>query len=310
MTHKMIFRVYKLRILVGVIFFFLVLGVKVNAQQVIPLYPDKIPNSISVKNEEHADTHQFLLSVTQPTLSIYLPPAGTGNGTAVLVCPGGGYGALNIIWEGTAIAEKLNKLGIAAFVLKYRLPDDKSDQDKSIAPLQDAQQALITIRKHANEWNVDPAKLGIMGFSAGGHLASTTGTHFDKSYVSNPDSISVRPDFMILVYPVISFLDSIAHMGSRENLIGKNPTTEQIRLYSNELRVTPKTPPTFLIQAGDDGLVSVKNSIVFYLALQRNKVPAGLHIFPTGQHGFFLEPAHSNWFNYCVDWLKENKWIN
>jgi acetyl esterase/lipase len=280
------------------------------AQQAIPLYGGKIPNSIKVPNLEKEDANHFLVNVSQPTLTIYLPPTGTANGTAVILCPGGGYGALNIIQEGYAVAQNLNKLGIAAFVLKYRLPDDKAMPDKSIGPIQDAQQAIMLVRQRAKKWNVDTAKLGIMGFSAGGHLASTAGTHFTKSYIDNPGKVNLRPDFMILVYPVISFLDSVGHIGSRDNLIGKNPLAQQIVLYSNELQVTPQTPPAFLIQAGDDGLVNVKNSILFYQALQKNGVPAGLHIFPKGQHGFPYEPAHSTWFQYCAQWLKENGWTN
>jgi acetyl esterase/lipase len=181
--------------------------------------------------------------------------------------------------------------------------------DKLIGPIQDAQQAIMLVRQRAKEWNVDTAKVGIMGFSAGGHLASTAGTHFTKSYIDNPRKINLRPDFMILVYPVISFADSIGHLGSRNNLIGKNPSAQQIALYSNELQITHETTPTFLIQAGDDGLVSVNNSIVFYRALQKNNVPAGLHIFPKGQHGFPYEPAHSTWFQYCAQWLTENGWL-
>jgi acetyl esterase/lipase len=280
------------------------------AQQTVTLYSGKIPNSIKVPNQEHEDANHFLVNVSQPTLTLYLPPAGASNGTAVIVCPGGGYNALNITQEGYAVAEKLNKLGITAFVLKYRLPDDSDMPDKSIGPIQDAQQAIMLVRQRAKEWNIDTAKLGIMGFSAGGHLASTAGTHFTKSYIDNPRKINLRPDFMILVYPVISFSDSIGHIGSRENLIGKNPSVQQIALYSNELQVTHQTPPTFLIQASDDGPVNVRNSVVFYLALEKNNVFAGLHIFPKGQHGFPYEPAHSNWFEYCSKWLKENNWVN
>lgn len=278
------------------------------AQQTIPLYPGKIPNSIKVPNQESENSAHFLLNVSQPTLGIYLPPVGTANGTAVILCPGGGYGAVNIIQEGTAVAENLNKMGITAFVLKYRLPDDKDMPDKTIGPIQDAQQAIMMVRQRAKEWNIDTAKLGIMGFSAGGHLASMAGTRFTTSFINNPHKVNLRPDFMILVYPVISFTDSIGHIGSRDNLIGKDPSAQQILLYSSEFQVTHQTPPAFIIQAGDDGLVNVKNSIVFYLAMQKNNVPAGLHIFPKGQHGFPFEPAHSTWFQYCAQWLKENGW--
>jgi len=277
-------------------------------QQVIPLYETKIPNSIKTPNIEYETSWHFLAKISQPTLTVYTPAPGLANGTAVIICPGGGYTSLNIKQEGYAIAERLNSVGITAFVLKYRLPDDSIVIDKSIGPLQDAQRAIMIVKMRAKEWNIDTTKVGIMGFSAGGHLASSAGTHFAQSFIDNPSNISLRPNFMILVYPVISFTDSIAHKDSRTALIGKNAAAEQIVLFSNELQVNSNTPPTFLIHAGDDGLVTVKNSIVFYLALQKNKVPAGMHIFPKGQHGFFMEPAHSNWFEYCSKWLRENGW--
>ena len=166
----------------------------------------------------------------------------------------------------------------------------------------------MIVKTRAKEWNIDTTKVGIMGFSAGGHLASSAGTHFAQSFIDNPSNISLRPNFMILVYPVISFSDSIGHTGSRDNLIGKNPSPQKIKEFSNELNITTATPPTFLVHAKDDDVVKVENSIVFYLALQKNKVPAGMHIFPKGQHGFFMEPAHSNWFEYCSKWLRENGW--
>lgn len=279
------------------------------AQQTIPLYDGAIPNSIPTPNKESSNSQNFNINVTEPTLGIYLPSKEIANGTAVIICPGGGYHGLVMKNEGWEIAENMNKLGVAAFVLKYRLPSDLTMKDKSIGPLQDAQRAIQMVRERASDWNVDPHKVGIMGFSAGGHLASTVETHFNTSYTENSKGINLRPDFAILVYPVISFSDSLTHLGSRNALIGKNPSAENIKLFSNELQVTPETPPTFLIQAEDDKTVSVKNSIVFFLALLQNHVPAGLHIFPTGGHGFPLEPAHSNWFNYCASWLKENGWL-
>ncbi|MDQ2864029.1 MAG: alpha/beta hydrolase [Bacteroidota bacterium] len=275
----------------------------------MPLYNVAIPNSISTPDKETSNANNVHLNVTQPTLGIYLPSKETANGTAVIICPGGGYQGLWMSNEGRQVAENMSKLGVAAFVLKYRLPSDVSMKDKSIGPLQDAQRAIQVVRERASEWNIDPNKIGIMGFSAGGHLASTAETHFDKSYIDIPKQTSLRPDFAILVYPVISFQDSLTHFGSRNALIGKDPSEENVRLFSNELQVTPQTPPTFLIQAEDDKTVSVKNIIVFFLALLKDHVPAGLHIFPTGGHGFPLEPAHSNWFSYCASWLKENGWL-
>ena len=279
-----------------------------SGQQSMPLYEGKIPNSIQTPDREYETSYHFLAKVSRPTLTVYTPAAGYANGTAVIVCPGGGYTGINIIMEGYTIAQRLNALGITAFVLKYRLPDDSTMIDKSIGPLQDAQRAMLIVKTRAREWNVDTAKVGIMGFSAGGHLAATAGTHFSKSFIDNPYKISLRPAFMILVYPVISFTDSIGHKDSRTALIGKNASAEQTTLFSNELQVNSNTPPAFLIHAGDDALVSVKNSIEFYLALQRNKVPAGMHIFPKGQHGFFSRPANNTWFQYCVQWLQESGW--
>jgi acetyl esterase/lipase len=290
---------------------FLLLTATLNAfsQQVIPLYQGKIPNSIKTPNREYETSWHFLAQVSEPTLTIYTPPAGSGNGTAMVICPGGGYAALNIKGEGYSVAERLSALGITAFVLKYRIPDDSTMVDKSIGPLQDAQEAMLIVRSRAKEWNIDTTKIGVMGFSAGGHLASSVGTHFNQSLIDNPANISLRPNFMILVYPVISFTDSIGHQDSKIALIGRNPAAEKVTLFSNEMQVTSNTPPTFLIHAGDDGLVSVKNSIAFYLALQKNNVPAGIHIFPKGQHGFFMRPASNTWFQYCTQWLQENGWV-
>jgi len=281
-----------------------------NAQRTIPLYNGTIPNSIITADEEYASAQPVFFKVTRPSLAIFLPPPNLANGTAVIICPGGGYEGLWMKKEGWDVAEKFRQIGITAFVLKYRLPSDSSMKNKAIGPLQDVQRALQMVRQRAAEWKIDSNKIGIMGFSAGGHLAASAATHFITSYIDNPDGTSLRPDFAILVYPVISFSDSLTHMGSRNALIGKNPTADNIRLFSNELQVGTRTPPTFLIQAEDDKIVSVKNSIVFYQALLKSNIPAGLHIFPIGEHGFNLEPAHSNWFNYCVLWLKENGWLN
>jgi acetyl esterase/lipase len=179
----------------------------IMGQNIIKLYADKIPNEIPGPDEEKLVTEGIIRysNVSRPTLEIFLPPAATANGTAVLICPGGGYGINAYSHEGTMVAAELNKVGVAAFVLKYRLPSDKIMKDKSIGPLQDAQQAILLIRQRAKEWKVNPDRVGIMGFSAGGHLASTAGTHFAKAVIDNTSKISLRPDFMILLYPVISF---------------------------------------------------------------------------------------------------------
>ncbi|MEO8470681.1 MAG: alpha/beta hydrolase [Chryseolinea sp.] len=283
------------------------------AQTIVKLYSDKIPNEIPGPDEEKSASDGIvrISNVTRPTLEVFLPAKEKANGAAVLICPGGGYGINAYKHEGTDVAVELNKAGVAAFVLKYRLPSDKTMKDKSIGPLQDAQRALILIRERAKEWNVKADRVGIMGFSAGGHLASTAGTHFEKPLVDNPAKMSIRPDFMILLYPVISFLDSIGHMGSRANLIGKSPTQEAIKLYSNELQVTNETPPTFLAHAGDDDAVKVENSIRFYEALNKRGVSAELFIYPKGGHGFGLinPTSPDRWMDRCIDWMKSNKWL-
>ena len=286
---------------------FLTFSMSGFCQTVIPLYDKQIPNSIPAEDNEHWTSYNFLANVSQPTLTVF-SPINPHSRAAVIVIPGGGYGALNIRYEGYDVAKRLNELGITAFVLKYRLPDDKIMPDKSVGPIEDAQKALLIVKTRAKEWNIDTSKVGVMGFSAGGHLAAFMGTHFNKTYIENINRVSLRPGFMILVYPVVSFTDSLGHLDSRTALLGKNPPNELIKTYSNELNVTSATPPTFLIHAEDDGLVSVKNSTAMFLALQKNKVPAGLHIYPTGQHGLYLEPAKSTWFDYCARWLKENNW--
>jgi acetyl esterase/lipase len=288
-----------------------------TAQQEMPLYGTApIPNSRAVADRESIDSsgspmrYSYSL-VSRPTLTVWLPPAGKANGTAVIVCPGGGYLHLAMTHEGTDVARMLNELGITAFVLKYRLPNDETMTDKTIGPLQDAQRAIQLVRERADEWGVNPARVGILGFSAGGHLASTAGTHFDKPYIDNPHNISLRPDFMVLLYPVISFSDSIGHWGSRDNLIGLQPSPAVIREYSNELQVTAATPPAFLVHAGDDRTVPVANSLHFYEALQQNGVPAEMHIYPKGGHGFGLynPTSKDQWPDRLRDWMDTNGWL-
>jgi acetyl esterase/lipase len=289
----------------------------VYAQQELPLYgSEPIPNSKPVPDRETVDTsgqpvrYSYSL-VSRPTLTVYLPAAGKGNGCAVVVCPGGGYTHLAMTHEGTDVAKWLNGLGIAAFVLKYRLPSDETLVDKTIGPLQDAQRAIQLVRQRAGEWGVDAGRVGILGFSAGGHLASTAGTHFLQSTVENSGQVSLRPDFMILLYPVISFSDSTGHRGSRENLIGKHPDPALILAYSNERQVTPQTPPVFIIHAEDDKTVPVMNSLSFYEALVQHGVPAELHVYPKGGHGWGLWNALSKeqWPDACERWMEASGWI-
>ncbi|MDB5250250.1 MAG: esterase/lipase-like protein [Segetibacter sp.] len=277
----------------------------------IPLYPAGVPNSIhkDAIDKGNVDNSVFY-RVVNPALRIYLPQGQQVKRTAVIICAGGGYAELNIKREGYTVAEAFNRIGVAAFVLKYRLPDDKTNKDKTIAPLQDAQQAIKMVRDSAEKWNIDPGKIGIMGFSAGGHLASSSGTHFNKVTIPNPAKTSVRPDFMILVYPVISFNNSIGHIGSRNNLLGTAPSADSVNFFSNELHTDEQTPPSFLVHAGDDKVVSVSNSIKFYEALNRNGVPADLHIYAKGGHGFGATPTFDEWFTQCTNWMKSNQWIS
>ena len=278
------------------------------SQKVMALYEGTIPNNKTNVPNEINRGNGWIEGTKTPTLTIYLPAKPDSFKTAVIICPGGGYSGLATEHEGNEVARLLNQKGIAAFVLKYRIPTDSSMNHKEIVPLQDAERAIQLVRLHAKEWNVNPDKTGIMGFSAGGHLASTLGTHFTQIVIDNKENINIRPDFMILGYPVISFSDSLAHIGSRENLIGKNASEDKIKLFSNELQVTPQTPPTFLIQAADDKTVKVENSIVFFEALQKNKVPVEMHIYQRGGHGFGLHNATTkdNWFNSAMNWLVSN----
>jgi acetyl esterase/lipase len=274
-----------------------------NAQESFVLYPDKIPNSIPSKNTEIDHNGEAVSKVSIPTLTVFLPEKSKANGAAVIICPGGGYGGLVIKREGYTVAEAFAKAGITAFVLKYRLPDDQIMVDKAIGPLQDAQQAILTVRNNAKKWHLNPQKIGIMGYSAGGHLASTAGTHFAKMLVPGHEGLSVRPDFMILIYPVINFSDTIAHVGSRNNLLGENATPQNILEFSNELRVTKETPPAFLVHASDDKVVPVENSLRFYQALKKYNSPSELHIYPKGDHGFLSTPPFEEWFNRCLLWI-------
>jgi acetyl esterase/lipase len=254
-----------------------------------------------------------IAKVQVPHIEVYLPAKKNATGQAVLIFPGGGYGILAFDWEGTDFAKLLNAKGIAGIVVKYRLPSVKSQTDMHQVPLQDAQRALRLVRAHANEWNIDSANVGILGFSAGGHLASTLGTHFNEEVYAKQDEIdqlSARPDFMTLAYPVITFGELNTHGGSRKNLLGENPSQKMIDHFSNELRVTPDTPPTFLLHATDDTAVPVENSLLFYKALLKNKVPAEMHIYPTGGHGFALglqDPHLATWTDQWVGWLKGPK---
>ncbi|MGB3152944.1 MAG: alpha/beta hydrolase, partial [Maribacter sp.] len=250
-----------------------------------------------------------IYKVQEPTIEVYLTSKRNTIGKAVIIFPGGGYGGLAYDWEGTDIAKFLNGKGITGIVLKYRLPSDKSQINKHFVPLIDAQRAIRLVRSKANDFNIDPNKIGVLGFSAGGHLASTLGTHFKEKVYELLDEIdkeSARPDFMALGYPVISFGAS-AHSGSKTNLLGENPNIELVEYFSNEKQVTIDTPPTFLFHAADDKGVMVKNSILFFEALREMDVPATMHIYPSGGHGFSLarnDKLLRGWTERMFEWME------
>ncbi len=290
----------------------------INGQpQVLKLWPDGIPGS---KNDpsyvENIITTEGRVTrannVVTPDLTVCLPDPATANGAAVLICPGGGYGTLAFDHEGNAIAQWLNDNGIAGIILKYRLPSARIMADKSTGPLQDAQEAMRVIRRNAASWKIDPGKVGVIGFSAGGHLASTISTHYADKVYEVKDNISARPDFSLLIYPVITMDTTFTHRGTRNNLIGPDPTEKNVFRFSNEKQVNAETPPAFLVHSSDDNAVPVLNSISYYEALVRNKVAAELHIFQKGGHGYGLAPkggTESSWPGLCLIWLKKNKII-
>jgi acetyl esterase/lipase len=277
-----------------------------NAQEIVDLYPAAIPNSKQTVKKETFTSGMFR-GVSKPTLEVYLPEKEKGSGAAVIIIPGGSYAVVVYQGEGISTAKQFAAKGIAAFVLKYRLPDDSILQNKTIGPLQDAQQAIKLVRENASKWGIDVNKVGVVGFSAGGHLASTVATHFQEALVENSNKTNLRPDFQVVVYPVISMQDSLTHRDSRNNLLGKNPSKEVIDRYSNELQVTNDTPPAYITHAADDKTVDVDNSIAYFESLRHHKVDVEMHIYPKGGHGFiFRQP---DWIDPLLLWMKKNKWI-
>jgi len=289
---------------------FMLTGNLFGQSKVISLWNGKVPGAIqngsytqTVDSSNHWIKMRF---ITEPTLDVYPAPVEKATGTAVIICPGGGYWGLAVAHEGAAVAQWLNGLGITAFVLKYRLPSVDIMVDKSVGPMQDGQQAIRLVRQHAKEWGIYPDKIGIMGFSAGGHLASTLSTHFHEKVYEPAIAVSARPDFSLLIYPVISMEKDITHMGSRTNLLGENPTSDQVKRFSNEQQVTGETPPAFLVHSMDDGAVPVRNSMLYASAMADHHVACELHVYQTGGHGYGLgrsENTESSWPDACRKWL-------
>ena len=283
------------------------------AQDFLPLYPAGIPNSKPVANKQKAnkgaDGIERISDVSVPTYRFFPAPASKNPQSCVVICPGGGYRILASSHEGYDIAAKFNEIGVSALVLYYRLPADSAQVEKKYAPLQDAQAAIALVRTNAAKWNIDPAKVGIMGFSAGGHLAATASTHFNKDYTGSLSGANLRPDFSILLYPVIS-MRPFGHGGSKQSLLGKNPTEEELALFSNEEQVTAQTPKAFIVHASDDTAVPLKNSLLYAERLTANKVPVDLHVYAKGGHGFGLNNKTTSgdlWFDRLITWMKANQ---
>ena len=287
-----------------------------NAQTLtVKLWPDSIPGAINCPDYIEKVNGVLVEQISNPEILVYLPPQEKANDTAVLICPGGGYWGVAVYHQETVdITKWLNEQGIAAIVLKYRLPSDKIMKNKSIGPLQDAQQAMRIIRKNAKQWHINPQKVGVMGMSAGGHLAATLSTHYDAK-VYKAENISARPDFTVLECPAISFTSNVPHNNAGgsatvfenviENLIGKNPTDAALKYYSTEQQVTTNTPPAFLAHAADDTIVPFKQSITYFQALLDHKIPAEIHIIQKGGHDLLPE----TWFQSFLLWMKGNGWL-
>ena len=257
----------------------------------LPLWPNGAPNSNELKGDEQEMDNGRVSNIKNPDITVYR--AEHPNGMAVIMCPGGGYARLAMNHEGHDMAPWFNTQGITYVVLKYRMPNGHKE-----VPFSDVEQAIRLVRQHAAEWNINPAKIGIMGASAGGHLASTLATHYTSK--------ETRPDFQILLYPVITMDANFTHAGSRENLITKNPSADLIAKYSNELQVNAQTPQAFIALSSDDKAVLPQNSINYYLALLKHNVPATMHIYPTGGHGWGFRDN----FTYKRQWTDElEKWL-
>lgn len=297
----------------SIILFFLLCNIQVQAQDFIPLWPDGKKPNFNGKAVTDTLYNDRIWRVGTPGMYAFVVPKQENNGTAVLICPGGGYARLSHLYNGFNLAKWYNTLGISAFVLIYRLPHQTDLQQRQLAPLQDAQRAMRIIRANAAAWNIKTDKIGVMGTSAGGHVASTLGTHAgDVSAIKDAmDTVRYRPDFMVLLSPVIS-MGPYTHPGSRQNFIGPDSTKQMIEKYSNELQVSAYTAPTILFHAFNDKTVNVKNSVMFYTALIDHNINASIHVFPQGGHGIRMDenPGSTDlWLNLLEAWMKEMNFV-
>ncbi len=277
----------------------------VKAQNIIEL---NTGNILDVENDDTyiKNQHGLITEVFSPSIEMFLPTESDSLCPAVIICPGGGYSVIVYEGEGISTAKEMAANGIAAFVLKYRLPGSSADDGKNL-PLKDTQKAIKFIREKASKWNINSEKIGVMGFSAGGHLASTLATHY-RPIIDNPENTSLRPDFQILVYPVISMQDSLTHLGTRNQLLGKNPDAEDIRNFSSELQVDSNTPPAYITHATDDLVVDVDNSIFYFEKLRHHNVPVEMHIYQKGNHGFIFN--HESWTEPLLQWMNSSGFLN
>ena len=301
----------KIGLLICITFFYMTTALA----QYQPLYKT-IPNNIPSKNQEAESSSTGILIVEKVSIPSYQYFRVANDNTkrpCVIICPGGGYTILAAGHEGTDVAKYFNSIGVNAIVLKYRIPNDANQIDKSIAPLQDAQQAILLARTNAGNWGIEKNKIGIMGFSAGGHLASSLATHYKDSKIENPTKVSLRPDFQILIYPVISFGPE-GHEGSRINLIGNahdEKTKKAIDYFSSEKQITKDAPIAFLVHSKDDDVVPVANAIHYYDNLIAHKVPAELYLYEKGAHGYGMKNPTSEivWTSVMKTWMQKNKII-
>jgi len=287
---------------------------------VVPVWPKRAPGDLEQsekvveRSKEQDRPDRSVREVRWPTLTVHLPEPEKATGAAVVICPGGGYGGLAIDKEGHDVARWLNTLGVAGLVLKYRMPSPRLTKDEDPWPVQDAKQAIRLVRSRAAEWKIDPDRVGVMGFSAGGHLASVAATRFDSGWVGSTDPVDVcssRPDFAILVYPVVSLVEPYTHTGSRDNLLGKDADRALLEKYSSERQVTAQTPPAFLVHAKDDG-VKAENSLAFAEALKKAGIPHTLQLYDKGGHGFGLGihgGEAAQWPARCAEWMKARKLV-